>query len=83
MKVAIVRIGNSRGVRLPKAILEQCGLSDEANLEVEDGQVLIRPAHRPRAGWEQGFKDMHQSGDDALLDVESGQSIWDERAWRW
>lgn len=84
MKVAIVRIGNSRGIRLPKAVLEQCDLGDEADLEVKNGQVVIRSARRPRSGWEAGFAAMHGGGDDALLDADTrNETDWDEREWRW
>lgn len=51
MKVSIVAIGNSRGVRLPKAVLEQVDLSDEAELSVENGCIVISPAKAPRRGW--------------------------------
>jgi antitoxin MazE len=55
MKVAIVRIGNSRGVRLPKAVLDQVGFGTEAELTVEAGQVVIAPIHQVRAGWSEAF----------------------------
>lgn len=84
MKVAIVRIGNSRGIRLPKTVLEQCDLGDEADLEVKNGQVVIRSARRPRSGWEASFTAMHEAGDDALLDADThSATAWDERDWRW
>jgi len=84
MKVAIVRIGNSKGIRLPKTVLEQCALGDEAELEVEDGQVVIRATRRPRTGWESSFAAMHKAGDDALLNAEAHQeTAWDVHEWRW
>lgn len=84
MKVAIVRIGNSRGIRLPKTVLEQCDLGDEADLEVKNGQVVIRSSRRPRSGWEASFADMHEAGDDAMLDADANLSTdWVEREWRW
>lgn len=56
MKVAPVKIGNSRGVRLPKAVLEQCGFTDEAELTVQKGRIVLAPAARkPREGWEEAF----------------------------
>lgn len=55
MKVAIVPIGNSRGVRLPKAVLEQCAFADAAELSVEDGRVVLTPVSAPRAGWAEAF----------------------------
>ena len=51
MKAHIVRIGNSRGVRLPKVLLEEAQLADEVELQAEPGRIVIRKAARPRAGW--------------------------------
>ncbi|MGH8396972.1 MAG: AbrB/MazE/SpoVT family DNA-binding domain-containing protein [Gammaproteobacteria bacterium] len=84
MKVAIVRIGNSKGIRLPKAILEQCNLDDEADLAVRDGQVLIQPLHRVRSGWDAAFEAMQKADDDALLDTNvETTTAWDRSEWRW
>ncbi len=55
MKVAIVAIGNSRGVRLPKVVLDQLGFGSEAELEVEDGKVTLTPRRAPRTGWAEAF----------------------------
>ena len=55
MKVKLVRIGNSRGIRIPKAILEQCGLQEAAQLRVEKDCLVIAREHRPRQGWEEAF----------------------------
>ncbi|MBI4719796.1 MAG: AbrB/MazE/SpoVT family DNA-binding domain-containing protein, partial [Chitinivibrionia bacterium] len=52
MKTRLVQIGNSRGVRLPKLIIEEAGLNDEVDLQVLEGAVIIRPLRAPRTGWE-------------------------------
>ena len=84
MKANIVRIGNSRGVRLPKAILEQCHLEDTVELEVKDNHLVIRPVQAPRSNWEQAFADMAQKGDDMLLDQGAEPlTEWDKREWQW
>lgn len=84
MKVAIVPIGNSRGIRLPKTVLAQCGLEDQAELQVQDGQIVIRALQRPRSGWEEVYAEMHKRGEDALLDADADSgSDWDRREWRW
>lgn len=84
MKARIVRIGNSRGVRIPKPILEQTGLRGEVDISAEKDAVVIRPASRPRAGWAAAFRDMAQRGEDRLLDdVGPTLSAWDEEAWEW
>jgi antitoxin MazE len=84
MKTRIVRIGNSRGVRIPKPLLEQSGISDEVEMEVEDRQIVIRPVVHPREGWASAFKEMAERGDDALLDPDVGGSPeWDDEEWEW
>jgi antitoxin MazE len=84
MKARIVRIGNSKGVRIPKPILEQTGLSGEVDISAEKDAVVIRPAARPRAGWEAAFRAMARRGDDHLLD-DAGPALsrWDEEEWEW
>ena len=57
MKVAIVAIGNSRGVRLPKTVLDQLGFGAEAELSVEDGRVTLTPLTAPRRGWAEAFAE--------------------------
>ena len=82
MKASLVQIGNSRGVRIPKAFLEQAGLRDEIEIEVRGSQVVIRPANHPRAGWDESFATMAMRRDDELLDA-IGPSKWDESEWVW
>ena len=55
MKVSIVPIGNSRGFRLPKAVLEECQFKDAAELTVENGRVVLTPIRAPREGWAAAF----------------------------
>ena len=83
MKANLVAIGNSRGIRIPKAILDQVGFTGEAELDVRDGQIIIRPARRARAGWDAAFQSMAERGDDALLDEAKRPSRWDETEWKW
>jgi antitoxin MazE len=84
MKASIVRIGNSRGIRLPKPVLEQCGFEDEVEMEVHDHELVIRSTRGPRKGWREAFAAMCEHGDDKLLDrvAESGPT-WDETEWEW
>jgi len=84
MKTRIIKIGNSQGIRIPKVLLEQSGLSTEVELEVQDAQIVIRAAQRPRQGWEEAFRTMAQHQDDRLLDRDlTGQTHWDEDEWQW
>ncbi len=84
MKTNIVRIGNSKGVRLPKSILEQCRLKDSVELEVEGNVLTIRPIHTPRIGWPEAFSAMAKQQDDKLLDAGTASATeWDKTEWQW
>jgi antitoxin MazE len=63
VKANIVQIGNSKGIRLSKAVLEQSGLRDAVEIEVRDRCLLIRPAAASRAGWDEAFAEMAQRGE--------------------
>ena len=62
MKARLVRIGNSRGVRLPKPLIEEAGLTDEVEVRVREGAVIIVPAARPRSGWAEAGGDREDRG---------------------
>ena len=83
IKTRIVKIGNSQGVRIPKLLLDQSNLGEDVELEVQDGQIVIREAGVNRAGWEEQFKKMAEHGDDKLLDDAVVVSTWDEEEWDW
>jgi antitoxin MazE len=84
VKTNIIRIGNSRGIRIPKLLLDQSGLGEEVELEVQNKQILIRQVSRPREGWAEKFRSMANKGDDRLLDPDMvGESSWDKNEWQW
>ncbi len=68
MKIPLVPIGNSRGIRIPKAILQQCEISGEVDLAVKGRKIIVSPvAERPRQGWSEAAARMAAAGDDELL----------------
>lgn len=80
----IVKVGNSYGFRVPKVILDTSDLIDEVFFEVIEANLVISPAHHPRAGWAEAFKQMAERGDDTLLDdPDYNLSEWDEEEWEW
>ena len=64
----IVRIGNSRGIRVPKLLLDQADLPDKVELRAEPGRIVVSAARRTRDGWAEAARAMRERGDDALLD---------------
>jgi antitoxin MazE len=82
MKTRLVRIGNSRGVRLPKTIIVQAGLTDEVELGVRDGAVVIARIASARSGWANAAREMRQRDEDRLIDA-STPTRFDEKEWQW
>jgi antitoxin MazE len=84
MRARVVRIGNSQGIRIPKPLLEQTGIMDDVELEVEKNQIVIRPVSNPREGWNNAFEAMAQKGDDThIIGDENFSHSWDEEEWQW
>jgi antitoxin MazE len=82
MNVSIRPFGNSRGIVIPKPLLQQLGLEDQADLTVEDGAIVIRkPLHSPRAGWAQAAQALAQAEDDALAMGEFGNEDDQDLTW--
>lgn len=67
MEISVINIGNSKGIRLTKTILEQYNISDKVELILEKSQIIIRPKNETRKDWDKAFMQMNQTGDDALL----------------
>ncbi len=67
MEVSVIRIGNSKGIRLSKTLLDRYNIKDTVDLILEKGQIVLRPSSTPRKGWEKAFKEMNDNGDDRLL----------------
>lgn len=66
MDVSVISIGNSKGIRLTKTILEKYNITDTLELILEKGYMILKPKQQPRKGWEKSFKKMHENGDDNL-----------------
>lgn len=67
MELSVINIGNSKGIRLSKTILEKYGIGDKIELILEKGYIILKPKIEPRNGWEDAFKKMHENGDDKPL----------------
>jgi len=67
METAIIKIGNSRGLRLSKSILEKYNINDKVEIILEKGRIILKPIESPRKNWETAFQKMHAENDDQLL----------------
>ncbi len=85
MITKLVKIGNSRGIRIPKSIIEQSGIKNEVELEVRGDRIIIKSLSGVRENWNLAFQKMAKSNDDLLLDENTltNQSSWDNKEWTW
>src|SRR5215510_9369497 len=81
-KTRIVRIGNSRGIRIPKTLLDEAELPDEVELHAEPGRLVVEAVRHARKGWAAAAQRMHARSEDRLLD-EPTLTAFDREAWEW
>ncbi len=67
MELSIINIGNSKGIRLSKTVLEKYNITDKIDILFEDEYIILKPKSEPRKNWGEAFKQMHEAGDDGLL----------------
>jgi len=82
MKAKLVQIGNSRGIRLPKPMIEEARLNDEVDIHVREGAIIITSSPNARSGWAESAKQLHDRKEDGLLD-DSTATTFDETEWKW
>ena len=84
MKANIIPIGNSRGIRIPKPLLDQCGLLDQVDIDVQDRTLVISPVQPHRSDWAHRFEaTASQHYDDPMVLDDTQTSDWDETEWQW
>ena len=67
MELSVIKIGNSKGIRLSKTMIDKYNIKDTVDVILEKEQIVIKPVSRPRTGWEDAFMKMNKNGDDKLL----------------
>ncbi len=83
MKTDLIRIGNSRGLRIPKPIIEQCGLGKTVELRIINDRLVVSPQRAVRHGWDQAFEQAGASGKDELLLDSVPANTFDREEWKW
>ena len=79
MEVSIINVGNSKGILLSKTILEKYGFAEKIELIMKQDQLELLPVKPPRQGWDEAFKEMHERGEDHLLnDDVLDDDLWEE-----
>jgi antitoxin MazE len=82
MRTDLIRIGNSRGIRIPKPLIDQCGLRDSVHLRVVNEKLVISAEDAPRQGWAEAFRKAGAPDKDALL-LDLPPNDFDREEWRW
>lgn len=82
IRTRFIRVGNSRGLRIPKLLIDQLGLGGEVDIVVQSDRLVIRSASRPREGWDQKFLRMAERRDDTPLDTYQ-PTEWEKTEWEW
>lgn len=70
MDVSVIKVGNSRGIRLSKTILERYNIKDTVEVIMEKGYMILKPKAEVRKGWDEAFRQMHENGDDKLVEID-------------
>jgi antitoxin MazE len=82
MKAKLIQIGNSRGVRLPKPLIKEAGLNNEVDINLRNGEIVIRPMRKIRSGWKEAAKQLHERKGDGLVSDEI-PTRFDRTEWEW
>jgi antitoxin MazE len=82
MKIKLIDIGNSKGIRIPKSFIEKCGFKDELEIDIKQDKVIITSVKKtPRKGWAQSFKKMRENDDDQLI-IDNLKDCFEDE-WDW
>ena len=82
IRTRFIQVGNSRGLRIPKVVIDQLGLGGNVEIAVESDRLVIRSALRRRERWDEQFRKMAERGDDALLEKHQ-PTDWEKAGWEW
>lgn len=77
MQVSVIQVGNSKGIRLSKTLLDKYQITDKVELVLENDYIVLKPVAEPRKNWEEAFAEMHRNGDDKLLI----DSVFEDENW--
>ena len=80
MRTKLIKIGNSKGVRITSNIIKECELGNEIEIKVLDKKVIIEAIREPRSNWNNNFEKMHKNKEDVLINESSNDF---DKDWEW
>jgi antitoxin MazE len=83
MRLDLIPIGNSRGVRLSQSLIKQCGFKDTVEVELLNHCLILKAPEQLRAGWEELFKTELPDPDRDYIEIQALQNAWDDEEWEW
>ena len=83
MRTELIRIGNSRGIRIPKPLIDHCGFEGSVELSVKNECLLVSPGRKLRQGWNEAFEKAGKADNDALLLEPMRSNKFDRTEWKW
>jgi antitoxin MazE len=82
MQIDLIKIGNSRGIRLPQNIIKECGFMDTVEAELINHCLILKAPDKPRSNWESLFKADKEEYE-GIKDILAIQNSWDDEEWVW
>ncbi len=83
LKIELVRIGNSRGIRIPKPLIKHLCFGDTVEVRIEDESLVIVRERSPREGWREAFRSAGSGTDDELALQTMPENEFDRNEWQW
>jgi antitoxin MazE len=84
MKAKLIQIGNSKGIRIPKSVLEQCDFEEDVKIEVRRKKLIVYSDKKARKNWDAEFKNKTASVKDrSLAEFNRVSTDWESKEWEW
>ena len=83
MKIKLINIGNSKGLRLPKTIIQQYKIGEDLQIELQEDGILLKPLTKPRTGWSEQFENAVKPNEKQEKNWIEARNRFDKEEWTW